>query len=188
VPARFQRASLLGILLAIAGFGVPTASLAQPSVSATLDDGVPAADYRQNNDTLNYTTVITNSGAGNATGVTLTNPTPTDTTLVGGSVHASPLANHDSYNAVGNTRLFVGVGRPAGEAGLVVSGSLFDNDVTITDSTVFVSNTNPANGTVSVNGARAPSSTRPTRASPVPIPLPTRSGTAPIHRSLTPAR
>ena len=153
MPARFQRASLLGILLAIAGFGVPTASLAQPSVSATLDDGVPAADYRQNNDTLNYTTVITNSGAGNATGVTLTNPTPADTTLVAGSVHASPLANHDSYNAVGNTRLFVGVGRPAGEAGLVVSGSLFDNDVTITDSTVFVSNTNPANGTVSVNGA-----------------------------------
>ena len=67
--------------------------------------------------------MITNSGGADATGVQATTPTPADTTFVAGSVHASPLAIDDGpYNAVGNTKLYVGVSAPAGEPALAVSG------------------------------------------------------------------
>ena len=56
------------------------------------------------------------------------------------------------YTAVGNTKLYVGVAAPAGEPALVsATPALFANDQTITDTNVFVSNTSPANGAVSVN-------------------------------------
>ena len=153
-PLPNPAAPLFALLLAAFCSRRPGASFAQaPNISATLDDGVPAGTYKQNGDTLTYTTVITNSGAGDATGVTLTEPTPADTTLVPGSVHASPLANHDAYTAVGNTKLYVGVAAPAGEPALELSAgqALFANDQTITDTNVFVSNTSPANGSVTVN-------------------------------------
>ena len=129
-PLPSLAAPLFALLLAILALGAPSAGFAQvPNISATLDDGVPTGTYKQNGDTLNYTTVITNSGAGSATGVTLTEPTPADTTLVPGSVHASPLANHDAYTAVGNTKLYVGVAAPAGEPALVSAApALFAND------------------------------------------------------------
>ena len=112
-------AALFALLLAVFAAGAPSAGFAQaPSISATLDDGVPAGTYKQNGDTLTYTTVITNSGDADATGVTLTEPTPADTTLVPGSVHASPVANPDAYTAVGNTKLYVGVAAPVGEPAL----------------------------------------------------------------------
>ena len=118
-PARREGATSLRAASRLFALGAPSASLcASPSISATLDDGVPAGTYKQNGDTLTYTTVITNSGGADATGVTLTEPTPADTTLVPGSVHASPLANHDAYTAVGNTKLYVGVAAPAGEPAL----------------------------------------------------------------------
>ena len=143
-------AALFALLLVL--LGAPSAGLAQtPNVGATLDDNVPAGTYKQNGDTLNYKTVITNSGGADATGVQATTPTPADTTFVAGSVHASPLAINDTYNAVGNTKLYVGVSVPAGEPALAISGGLFVNDTTITDSNVFVSNTSPSHGAVSVN-------------------------------------
>ena len=130
-PLPSLAAPLFALLLAILAIAAPSAGFAQaPNVSATLDDGVPAGTYKQNGDTLTYTTVITNSGAVNATGVTLTEPTPADTTLVPGSVHASPLANDDSYTAVGNTKLYVGVAAPAGEPALELPAgqALFANE------------------------------------------------------------
>lgn len=142
------------LFFAVAVLGTLDTSFAQtPNISATLDEGVPLGTYRQNGNTLTYTTVITNgAGAGSATGVMLTNPTPTDTTLVAGSVHASPLAINDSYTAVGNTKLYVGVTPPVGEPALAsATPALFANDTTITDTNVFVSATTPANGSVSVN-------------------------------------
>ena len=58
---------LFALLLASLVLGATSPGFAQaPSISATLDDGVPAGTYKQNGDTLTYTTVITNS-AGPAT-------------------------------------------------------------------------------------------------------------------------
>ena len=144
--------SLFALLLAVFVLGAPSASLAQ-SVSATMDDGTPAATYKVLGDTIPYTVVITNSGGADATGVTLTDPTPTNTTLVPGSLHASPLANNDAYTAVGNTKLYVGVAAPAGEPSLVLPAgqALFAYDVTITDTTALVSYTQPSHGAVTVN-------------------------------------
>jgi uncharacterized repeat protein (TIGR01451 family) len=125
------RARILG--LALAAFGAPNWSLAQ-NVGATLDDNVPAGAYRQQGDTLNYTTVITNGGGANATGVTLTNPAPAGTSLVTGSVHASPLAFADTYSAVGNTKLYVGTTPPAADepARVVAGPGLLANDTIFT--------------------------------------------------------
>ena len=138
------------ILLAICGAHAGAA----PIVNATKDDGVAPGVRKLVGDTISYTIGIANGGAAtDATGVVLTDPTPANTTLVAGSVHASPLALADSYNAVGNTKLYVGTTPPAGEPALVLPAgqALFANDMTITDTTVFVSNTAPAHGTVAVN-------------------------------------
>ena len=131
--------------------GIGVASPLGPNVSATMDDGVPTGTYKQNGGTITYTLGITNGGTGDATGVSLTPPTPADTTFVAGSLHASPLAINDAYTAVGNTKLYVGVAAPAGEPARVVSGGLLANDTPITDTTVLVSNTNPSHGAVTVN-------------------------------------
>ena len=129
---------ILALLFAGLLLAAPAPALAQ-SVSANLDDGVPAAEYRQEGNTLNYTTVITNSGGANATGVTLTNPTPAGTELVANSVHASPLAFTDAYTAVGNTKLYVGTTAPGGEPALVVAGSaLLANDTISTSPDTIV--------------------------------------------------
>jgi hypothetical protein len=39
-----------------------------------------------------------------------------------------PVANADSYDAIGNTGLFVGTSKPAGQAGKETTGSVLDND------------------------------------------------------------
>ncbi|PYR53835.1 MAG: hypothetical protein DMF91_27750, partial [Acidobacteria bacterium] len=52
-------------------------------------------------DTIRYTTTITNSG-GDATGVHFSDTPDANTTLDGGSIHASPIAFDDTYNWVGN--------------------------------------------------------------------------------------
>ena len=126
---------------------------AVPAVTATKDGNLAAGLRKQVGDTIDYTISITNGGAAtDALGMVLTDPTPANTTLVAGSVQASPLALADSYAAVGHTELYVGTTPPAGEPALVsATPALFANDLTITDSTVFVSNTNPAHGTVAVN-------------------------------------
>ena len=91
---------------------VATAQLASavPTITATQDDGVPAATRKLQGDTVNYTTVISNTaaiGAGNdATGVTLTNATPTNTTDTG-VVSISPIAFDDTYpqTVIGNVSI-----------------------------------------------------------------------------------
>ena len=46
----------------------------------------------------------------------------------GGGPPQPPTANPDSFDAIGNTGLFVGTTRPAGEAGKQMTGSLLAND------------------------------------------------------------
>ncbi len=76
---------------------------AAPTITATQDDGTPAATRKLVGDTVTYTTTISNtaavivgSTANDASGVQLTNPTPANTTEVAG-VTISPIAFDDVY-------------------------------------------------------------------------------------------
>jgi uncharacterized repeat protein (TIGR01451 family) len=78
-------------------------------IVATLTDNVAAATKVAPGGTINYTATITNNGAASpaddATNLNFSAPLDANTTLVGGSVHASPIAFNDTYNWVGNTQL-----------------------------------------------------------------------------------
>lgn len=114
----------------------------------TLGDGKAQAG-----DTIKYDITITNNSATDpALNVTLNDPLDPggNTTLVPNSINAQPQARNDAYTTVGNTLLEVGV--PAGAAPAVrVAGNAFSNDANATGTNTFVSNTQPANGTVTFN-------------------------------------
>jgi hypothetical protein len=78
-------------------------------ITATLTDNVTAATKVAPGGTINYTASITNNGAASpaddATNVNYSAALDGNTTLVAGSVHASPIAFNDTYNWVGNTQL-----------------------------------------------------------------------------------
>ncbi|HSS20394.1 MAG TPA: hypothetical protein VLL54_09995 [Pyrinomonadaceae bacterium] len=78
-------------------------------IVATLTDNITAATKVAPGGTINYTAVITNNGAAapadNATNLNYSDTLDANTTLVAGSVHASPIAFNDTYNWVGNTQL-----------------------------------------------------------------------------------
>ncbi|HEY6331887.1 MAG TPA: hypothetical protein VI756_21345, partial [Blastocatellia bacterium] len=57
-------------------------------------------------DTITYTVVVSDSGS-NATGLTVNDSPDPNTTLVAGSVAASPVAVADSYTATGNVEISV---------------------------------------------------------------------------------
>ncbi|MES2778026.1 MAG: Ig-like domain-containing protein [Bacteroidota bacterium] len=85
------------------------AASATPVVSSSLRDAM-LVDNNGNGtvdggDHLRYTNVIRNTGTGNATGVNLNDPAPTNTTLNAGSVKTSALARNDNYNTALNTVL-----------------------------------------------------------------------------------
>ncbi|MGH9871508.1 MAG: beta strand repeat-containing protein, partial [Pyrinomonadaceae bacterium] len=83
----------------------PTAAV----IVATLTDNVAAVTKVAPGGTINYTAVVTNNGAASpaddATNLNYSAPLDANTTLVAGSVHASPIAFNDTYNWVGNTFL-----------------------------------------------------------------------------------
>src|SRR5262249_11727927 len=123
------------------------------TITATKDDGIPLTTYKNPGDTLQYTVVVANTGNTSATNVVYSDALDPNTTLVAGSVHASPLAFNDSYNAVGNTLLKVGPVTTGTGASTSNANGVLANDVTInapggTDTTSVVSHTNPANGTL----------------------------------------
>jgi hypothetical protein len=78
-------------------------------IVATLTDNTAAATKVAPGGTINYTATVTNNGAASpaddASNLNFSAPLDANTTLVGGSVHASPLAFNDTYNWVGNTQL-----------------------------------------------------------------------------------
>lgn len=59
--------------------------------------------------TLTYTVVIANGGTTDATGVSFSDTIDPNTTLVPGSVKASPIAADDSYHTIGNVNISVPV-------------------------------------------------------------------------------
>ncbi len=95
------------------GLGLDNVSLfagtATPVVVAQLRDALtidnPPLNQANPGDQLTYTTVIKNTGTGDANGVILTNPAPTNTTFVPGSAKTSSLAKDESYSTPFNTAL-----------------------------------------------------------------------------------
>ena len=131
---RVSRAIVSLLVALIAAIGTHLIVRAAPTVLATMTaafiggDGDGKADPGE---TIEYTTVIQNSGADPATGITFNDVLDLNTTLVAGSVNVSPLAGDDSYDAIGNTLLDVGVGLPDPAVHVTnpVIDSLFDNDI-----------------------------------------------------------
>ncbi|HYP00241.1 MAG TPA: lamin tail domain-containing protein [Pyrinomonadaceae bacterium] len=111
----------------------------------TLGDGKAQAG-----DTIRYDITVTNNGATDAIDVAINDMIDGNTTLVSNSIHAQPQARNDSYTTVGNTLLKVGVAAGT-DPEVRVTGSAFDNDANATDTNTFVSNTQPANGSVTFN-------------------------------------
>lgn len=90
--------------------------------------------------------LLTNSGDVPLTGVTLEDTT-SGLTAIGGTMNISPLANNDSFTAVGNTVLRVGTANNIGSGpSSFVAGNLLTNDVS------FAGDNAPAFQIVAVSG------------------------------------
>jgi hypothetical protein len=139
---------------------VAPAAIAATDITATKTDAIVGDSLgdgkAQAGDTIRYTiTVRNNSATDTANGVTINDTIDPNTTIVGGSLHAQPVARTDSYTTVSNTLLEVGV-TPSGAPAVGVTGSVLDNDTQPngaggTDAFEYVSNTNPTNGTLTFN-------------------------------------
>jgi len=98
---------------------------------------------------LTYTVVVANTGSMDATGVNFSDTIDPNTTLVPGSVKASPIAVDDSYHTIGNVNIAV----PAGQ-GVVAndSNSGFGTlSVTQVNATPVPGTASTANGSVTMN-------------------------------------
>ena len=162
---RGVRNAVVALALLVASASISSAAV---TVTATNDDGVPAATRKLQGDTVNYTTVISNTAAivaGNAndaTGVMLTNPTPLNTvdrsqgTI---TVHAAKR---------GNPRMNLQDGRSVAAASASLSGarplSLASGDLNVDGYPDLVTGYASANGsfvTVRLGNPEAFGPTRP---------------------------
>ena len=125
----------------------PFAPPVSPVTASLTDNVTPNTTKVDKGANINYTATITNISGAQINGVEFQDVPDANTTLVAGSVHASPVAFDDSYNWVGNTQL------DTSARGL---SSITGNDVATTDA--FTLNTPPtvapAHGavTISANG------------------------------------
>jgi trimeric autotransporter adhesin len=115
------------------------------TIAATLSAGVitdNAPTGASSTDVLEYTSVVSNSGTTDATGVAFTNTIDVSTTLIAGSITATPIAVDDSYTCVGN----VGLATNA-------AASILANDIspTNTTKTATAASGSAAHGTYSIN-------------------------------------
>lgn len=95
------------------------------TITATKQDSFPDPDGDGKvgpSQTITYTVQITNSGSTDATGVVFNDTIDPNTTLVGGSIMSTPLANSDTYNVIGNVRI-----QPNAAQGVLTNDSNPDN-------------------------------------------------------------
>ncbi|MGC4016902.1 MAG: Ig-like domain-containing protein [Luteolibacter sp.] len=99
--SRIFRAATRSAILMIAVGGFPVMLQAAPPtgpvITATKDDGVPSATRKLKGESVTYTNTISNTGTSAASNVQFADPDVTDTTVVAGSLKATPLALDDTY-------------------------------------------------------------------------------------------
>jgi uncharacterized repeat protein (TIGR01451 family) len=109
-------------------------ALLAPSISATNTYAVTSGGATAGGE-LEYTVVITNGGPDPATGTTFTETIDINTTLVPGSVKASPIAVNDNYSTIGNVGINI-----AAEQGLFVNDvSPMNTPLSLSGSTTIAS-------------------------------------------------
>jgi uncharacterized repeat protein (TIGR01451 family) len=110
-PRRATAATSRAVLASRAAAVSSVASPFAPTITATKSHMLAPGDTQADpGDTLTYTVVITNSGSTDATGVNFSDTIDPNTTLVPGSLIASPIASDDSYHTIGNVNISVPVG------------------------------------------------------------------------------
>lgn len=82
---------------AVTVFAGAATPLVTSTLRYTLSTDAPPTDQANSGDELTYKTTIKNTGTGDAANVILTEPAPTNTTLIGGSVKTSALARDDIF-------------------------------------------------------------------------------------------
>lgn len=92
------------------------------NIVATKTDNRTSAQPVGPTNTINYTVTIQNTGTTDATAVVLNDTIDPNTTLVPGSIAATPLANADAYSVIGNVRI-----QPNAAQGLLANDSNPDN-------------------------------------------------------------
>jgi co-chaperonin GroES (HSP10) len=127
------------------------------AIAETIADGGNNDGNLDPGEKINYTVTITD-GSVDATGVIFNDTVHPHTSYVNNSLNASPLANNDAYETVGNTLLEVGpVTSPSARPKITVTGNVLTNDTdflgdaapTVTTTTT----TSTAGGTVSMDAA-----------------------------------
>ena len=68
-----------------------------PNITATKSDGTLAATKKNPGDTVTYTSVISNTGSANATGVTFADPDVNGSAVQQSTLKVSPIAMNDTY-------------------------------------------------------------------------------------------
>ena len=125
------------------------------TVTATKDDGIPAATKVNPGDNVTYTIQINATGSA-ATGVTLTDPTAANTSEVAGSLNVTPVALDDTYpqNVAANMTV-----NTATSGFTVVTndypGILAGNPVALSALTITTSGTSANGGLVSMTTSGA---------------------------------
>jgi uncharacterized repeat protein (TIGR01451 family) len=135
----FPKPGRVRTVAALAPQGSPVVAATKQDAFVTDADGDGKADP---GDVLRYTVTIANTGAAEATGVVFEDTIDPNTTLVPGSVEATPVARNDSYSAVGNVPI-----SPAAPAGLLAN----DGDPDGGSLTVTAINTAGTQGSVTFN-------------------------------------
>lgn len=123
----------------------PTINPPQKTATIILDNN--SNTKADPNDQIRYKTTITNSGAGNATGVIYTVSIDGKTTLVAGSFKSSPLAVNDAYACTGN----VGITVPAASG--LMANDFDDAPAGLTCTAGTFATTQSGSITISANGS-----------------------------------
>jgi uncharacterized repeat protein (TIGR01451 family) len=135
-------ADTLKVAPAAAPLQAATPTLVVTKVDAFTD---PESNGAEPGQTINYTVTIQNTGTVDATNVTMTDTVDANTTIVNGSVAATPLGINDSFNVLGNVRI-----QPNAAQG-VLANDRDSNTGTTAGLVASGPNSGPANGQLTLN-------------------------------------